>query len=205
MSWITKVVVHSSYTIEYRCNEITIFFSQLIGYIEPPSKIASRLKYVFNDSASKDSAEFPLGVLTAENRDTWASVREHLVETHNENALNTIDTAIFCLAIDDKADYSPENPVPIVQNMLHGDKNGLINRWFDKSLTLIVCKDGNAGINFEHSWGDGVAVLRYFNEIYKETTTKPICQPSDIQNASSDDTEENIFKIGEIFIIECLK
>lgn len=159
------------------------------------------MKYVFNDSASKDSAEFPLGVLTAENRDTWASVREHLVKTHNENALNTIDTAIFCLAIDDKADYSPENPVPIVQNMLHGDKNGLINRWFDKSLTLIVCKDGNAGINFEHSWGDGVAVLRYFNEIYKETTTKPICQPSDIQNASSDDTEENIFKIGETFKI----
>lgn len=121
----------------------------------PPRTIANRLKFVLNDDASSKAAEFPLGVMTAENRDTWADVREHLVDTHNETALNTIDSALFLVSLDDKADYSPENPVPIVQNMLHGDSNGLINRWFDKSLSMIVCKDGNAGVNFEHSWGDG--------------------------------------------------
>lgn len=115
------------------------------------------MKFVLNDEASNKAAEFPLGVMTAENRDTWAAVREHLIETHNETALDTIDSALFLVSLDDKADYSPENPVPIVQNMLHGDANGLINRWFDKSFSMIVCKDGNAGINFEHSWGDGEA------------------------------------------------
>lgn len=137
-------------------------------------------------------------MLTAENRDTWASVREHLVNTQNEHALETIDSALFCVAIDDKANYDNDNPVPIVQNMLHGDKNGLINRWFDKSFTLIVARDGNAGINFEHSWGDGVAVLRYFNEIYKETTTKPFFHPSDIQHLSSVDVGNDIHKIGAL-------
>ena len=47
------------------------------------------------------------------------------------------------------------------------------DRWFDKSFNLIVAKNGLSAINFEHSWGDGVAVLRFFNELYKHTTTKP--------------------------------
>lgn len=42
---------------------------------------------------------------------------------------------------------------------------------------MIVSKDGTAGVNFEHSWGDGVAVLRYFNEIFNETTKSPILHP----------------------------
>ena len=41
-------------------------------------------------------------------------------------------------------------------------------RWFDKSLQLIVAPGGHAAVNFEHSWGDGVAVLRFFNEIYMD-------------------------------------
>ena len=52
-------------------------------------------------------------------------------------------------------------------------------RWFDKSFQLVVCKDGKAAVNFEHAWGDGVAVLRFFNEVksnfenfsYSETCT----------------------------------
>ena len=46
-------------------------------------------------------------------------------------------------------------------------------RWFDKSFNLIVTKNGLSAVNFEHSWGDGVAVLRFFNELYRHTTTKP--------------------------------
>ena len=41
-------------------------------------------------------------------------------------------------------------------------------RWFDKSFSLIVDKDGRAAVNFEHSWGDGVAVLRFVNEVHKD-------------------------------------
>lgn len=153
---------------------------------------------MFNDTASKDAAEHPLGVMTAENRDVWASFREHLVQTHNENALKSIDSALFCVSIDDKSDFpcTETEPIPVVQNLLHGDENGLINRWFDKSVSLIVCKDGNAGINFEHSWGDGVAVLRYFNELFKETTTKPFIHPEDARNAQVDSSDDHVFKIG---------
>lgn len=112
-----------------------------------------------------------------------------------------IDSALFCVSLDDKVIYSNDDPVPLVRNMLHGDECGLINRWFDKSFSLIVCKDGNAGLNFEHSWGDGVAVLRYFNEIYKETTTKPFCHPDDMQKPVDDDVEQKVIKIGKLTTI----
>lgn len=42
-------------------------------------------------------------------------------------------------------------------------------RWFDKSFSIIVTKDGWAGVNFEHAWGDGVAVMRFFNDIHKDS------------------------------------
>lgn len=48
--------------------------------------------------------------------------------------------------------------------MLHGNAK---NRWFDKCFQLIVSKNGKASVNFEHAWGDGVAVLRFFNEIFQ--------------------------------------
>ncbi|ORU94772.1 MAG: hypothetical protein A6F71_09625 [Cycloclasticus sp. symbiont of Poecilosclerida sp. M] len=44
----------------------------------------------------------------------------------------------------------------------------VLHRWFDKSFQLIVTRGGHAAINFEHSWGDGVAVLRLFNELYND-------------------------------------
>jgi carnitine O-palmitoyltransferase 2 len=40
--------------------------------------------------------------------------------------------------------------------MLHGTGR---NRWFDKSFQYIVLPSGRAALNFEHSWGDGVAGL----------------------------------------------
>jgi len=38
------------------------------------------------------------------------------------------------------------------------------NRWVDKSFSVIVTSGGNAGINFEHAWGDGAVVLSFFNK-----------------------------------------
>lgn len=42
----------------------------------------------------------------------------------------------------------------------------LFFRWFDKSLFLILIGSGNVCVNFEYVWGDGVVVLRYFNEVF---------------------------------------
>ncbi|KAK0567118.1 carnitine O-acetyltransferase yat1 [Tilletia horrida] len=41
------------------------------------------------------------------------------------------------------------------------------NRWYDK-LQIIVCSNGAAGINFEHTGVDGHTVLRFVADIYTE-------------------------------------
>ncbi len=96
------------------------------------------------DTNTKE-AEFPLGVLTSENRDVWAEVRSKLVELGNETALEKIDTALYCIALDDTTTSDED---VLSRNFLYGNPN---NRWFDKNYTLIVNKDGYAGLNFEHS------------------------------------------------------
>lgn len=154
-----------------------------LGNIEQPETLLARFKHVLDDN--RPPADNPLGLLTTENRDTWAKIRYHLSEIGNEKALRTVDSALFCLCLDNGT-IDPEHPIPMIRDFLFG--NGT-NRWFDKSFSLIVSKDGTAGINFEHSWGDGVAVLRYFQEIYKETTKAPFVDPN-LQPKDANRSEE---------------
>lgn len=142
------------------------------GNIETPDVLLTRISHLYKN-ANRQPNEHPIGVLTAENRDIWASLRHHLSDIGNDKALKQIDSALFCLCLDEVS-TNKENPVPMVRNLLFGNAG---NRWFDKSLSLIVGADGTAAVNFEHSWGDGVAVLRYFNEVYKDTTQNPHVHP----------------------------
>lgn len=141
------------------------------GNILSPQELLGNLSQILNDNTPQ--AEHPLGILTCQNRDVWAKQRQHLLDTGNGDALNDIDTAIFNLVLDEGA--IEDNKHKVLKEYLHGDG---LNRWYDKSFSLIVKRDGVAGINFEHSWGDGVAVLRFFQDIFKETTTSPFIHPN---------------------------
>ncbi|CAH0714517.1 unnamed protein product, partial [Brenthis ino] len=140
------------------------------GNLLPPTEILGNLSKILNDNSPQ--ASYPLGVLTCQNRDTWAKQRAHLEETGNSEVLKKIDSAIINLILDDT--IIGDNNYKLLEEYLHSDG---LNRWFDKSCSLIVTKDGTSGVNFEHSWGDGVAVLRFFQDIYQETTTKPFIHP----------------------------
>lgn len=39
---------------------------------------------------------------------------------------------------------------------------------------MIVSEKGDSAINFEHSWGDGVAVLRYLSEVFRDSNKLPL-------------------------------
>ncbi|KAA0198976.1 hypothetical protein HAZT_HAZT010762 [Hyalella azteca] len=105
----------------------------------------------------------PLGYLTSENRDTWAKVRQELVAAGNAESLAAVDHAAFNLVLDGQV--VGQDPELCYRTFLYGDGG---NRWFDKSFSLILSADGIAALNFEHSWGDGVAVMRYFNEVSED-------------------------------------
>ena len=148
----------------------------------PSEEIYACIRHILD--AGLQEANDSIGVLTSENRDTWAALREQLVACGNEEALSAIDTALFCISLDETNSNEPDD---LAHGFLHGNAN---NRWFDKNHTLIVNANGQAGINFEHSWGDGVAMIRFFNEIYDDSaknafvtaSTKPAFERGDLKS-----------------------
>ncbi|XP_032756677.1 carnitine O-palmitoyltransferase 2, mitochondrial [Rattus rattus] len=139
------------------------------GNIVNPSEIQAHLKYILSDSSPVP--EFPVAYLTSENRDVWAELRQKLIFDGNKETLKKVDSAVFCLCLDD---FPMKDLIHLSHTMLHGDGT---NRWFDKSFNLIVAEDGTAAVHFEHAWGDGVAVLRFFNEVFRDSTQTPAITP----------------------------
>lgn len=150
------------------------------GNIEEPSVINSRLSAVLDSNEGEN--EYALGHLTAENRDTWAGLRSHLLSLGNEDKLEAVDSALFAVCLDNGAEYDDVNPVSMIREGLF-DNAG--NRWFDKSFSLLVAKDGTTSVNFEHSWGDGVAVMRYCNDVCQDVKKNPyVTDPSPVKGGN---------------------
>lgn len=142
--------------------------------------VARNLKAIVRDAENTpilEAAKSAVGVLTTENRRVWASLREVLTRdgtnSNNFECLRIIDTALFILCLDS---VSPTTGTELSMNMLCGttviEKGVQIgtctNRWYDK-LQIIVCKNGSAGINFEHTGVDGHSVLRMASDVYTDT------------------------------------
>lgn len=155
-------------------NLYTIEVLDAAGNIRDPEFIISQLKYL--ESINKVAAANPIGALTSQNRRVWAAARTHLtgLTTKNADNMTLIDSALFSISLDNIT-FDTENHGPTIRHFLFDECK---NRWFDKSFSVLIDKSGTAGVSFEHSWGDGVAVLRYFNEIFKDTTTNPFVHPS---------------------------
>ena len=51
----------------------------IIGSILPAEQIMAHLKYILNDKVKPP--EFPLAVLTAQDRDTWTKLRQDIVDS----------------------------------------------------------------------------------------------------------------------------
>ncbi|EGX93438.1 carnitine acetyl transferase [Cordyceps militaris CM01] len=141
--------------------------------------LAVNLQTIIDDAVKtpiQEAAKGAVGVLSTENRKVWSGLRDVLTrepESNNADCLNIVDSALFALCLD----YSePTSVADLCQNMLCGTsevKNGVqigtcTNRWYDK-LQIIVCKNGSAGINFEHTGVDGHTVLRFASDIYTDT------------------------------------
>ena len=141
--------------------------------------IAINLQTIIDDATQtpiQEAAKSALGVLSTENRKTWSGLRDLLTReegSNNADCLNIVDSALFVLCLD----YTePTTAAALCTNMLCGTsevERGVqigtcTNRWYDK-LQIIVCKNGSAGINFEHTGVDGHTVLRFASDLYTDT------------------------------------
>mmetsp|Transcript_13485 Transcript_13485/g.33116 ORF Transcript_13485/g.33116 Transcript_13485/m.33116 type:complete len:403 (-) Transcript_13485:13-1221(-) len=132
------------------------------GSIVPQGEIEHAIKHILS---SKPDLEKPaIGILTTEERTAWANTRAKMMESSvNRSTIADIDSALFAVCLDH---HTPVDFIDQQNTMLYGgsSKQRGRNRWFDKSFQLIILPNGKAAVNFEHSWGDGVAVLRCVRE-----------------------------------------
>ncbi|UZJ56481.1 hypothetical protein CBS101457_005801 [Exobasidium rhododendri] len=138
--------------------------------------LLGNLQAIVNDADKTDQslvAETAIGILSTEKRKTWSHLRDVLKSNeYNGKCLEVIDSALFVVCMDDA---EPEDAAQLANNMLCGtyqlhdgiQKGTCTNRWYDK-LQIIVCANGAAGINFEHTGVDGHTVLRYVADVYTE-------------------------------------
>nr|CAG4650079.1 EOG090X04D9 [Sida crystallina] len=157
------------------------------GNMLDPADIYTCINHINRDTVAPPS--HPIGYLTSENRDVWAAARQLLVK-ENGPQVESIDSALFNLVLDD---VDTENdPKKITKLFLHGNGS---NRWFDKSFSLLLSRDGKAAVNFEHSWGDGVAVMRFFNEVHKDSTQKARLHPGQSANKGRIDASQHVKRL----------
>eukprot|EP01122_Echinamoeba_exundans_P012613 TRINITY_DN531_c0_g1_i2.p1 TRINITY_DN531_c0_g1~~TRINITY_DN531_c0_g1_i2.p1 ORF type:complete len:672 (-),score=160.91 TRINITY_DN531_c0_g1_i2:64-1950(-) len=96
-----------------------------------------------------------VGLLTTDHRDKWAVARQDLfTDGVNRASLEALESAAFMVCLDDEA---PQSGNAECELLLHGggSQRQSANRWFDKTIQVIVWSNGHAGMLGEHSTIDG--------------------------------------------------
>ncbi|KAI3652212.1 hypothetical protein MP228_003515 [Amoeboaphelidium protococcarum] len=132
--------------------------------------------------AQSEQVKYPVGILTADQRDNWAQAHKHLLNISkvNKDSFENVRDSLFCIALDDVS--VPTNDFSsLYSNTAHGllrSCDSLYgygrNRWFDKTLTVIVMSDGSAGINGEHSPCDALIPSRFIDWLVENEPARDV-------------------------------
>ncbi|KAJ1724303.1 Carnitine O-acetyltransferase mitochondrial [Coemansia biformis] len=119
--------------------------------------------------AADGAAAVPVGLLTADDRDSWARNRELLRRASPENAqaLDAIEASAFLVSLEDAR---PASRKELSHAIWHGSGR---NRWFDKPCQFVVCDNARAGFNGEHSMMDGTPTLRLVEYVFAHSLRPP--------------------------------
>jgi carnitine O-palmitoyltransferase 2 len=154
------------------------------GDLRPASEIARFVHGVYSLPAEPD-ADPSICWFTGDSRDLWANSRQHLqsLTSTNRDNLHKIDSALLLVCLDsqtyDQADRSSqalgflhglyELPLDQLAAQALSSNQVQLNRWFDKSMQIIVTANGVAGGCFEHSWADGIIWQQALHKIYEDS------------------------------------
>lgn len=139
-------------------------------------------------SGSDLSSGAGLGVLTADRRDVWAQS----IKLLDSESVRTIREAHLMVCLDTVSSKAQDKFLaPLLENrdanerearlealsrqVLHSDRSNVGNRWFDKSLQLILVADDQmenflgAGVNYEHCVAEATVVTKLIEYSYAKT------------------------------------
>ncbi|KAM7372639.1 hypothetical protein PAMP_009792 [Pampus punctatissimus] len=133
----------------------------MAGRLLSPREIEYQIQRILDDPSPPQPGEEKLGALTAGDRIPWSQMRKQYFSSGiNKRSLDSIERAAFFITLDDEEQgMRGEDPVGnldrYAKSLLHGK---CYDRWFDKSFSIVIYKNGKNGLNAEHSWADAPTV-----------------------------------------------
>ncbi|ORZ24642.1 acyltransferase ChoActase/COT/CPT [Absidia repens] len=126
-------------------------------------------------ASNTNDVQKPVPLLTSWDRDNWAIARNHLLTidpAKNRTALSEIEYALFAVCLDDYnhgADSAQWSKTAFCGQQNRGQGH---NRWFDKSLSLVVENNGKAFIAGEHSPVDALTVSYMWDHMLRKSVVQ---------------------------------
>lgn len=123
--------------------------------------------------ASSEQQSAPsLGILTSRDRNSWGKAYAELSKNEdNQNNFKSIQRSIFAVCLDKETPLVSESEWrnDLSSRLLHGGGShwNSGNRWFDKTLQVIVDRNGGVGIAYEHSPAEGPPIAAMLDFVYK--------------------------------------
>lgn len=109
------------------------------------------------------------GMFTALPRDDWARLRgEMMKDPQNYQTLMMLEKALFVVCLD--LDTAPGGLSGLSANLRDGNCH---NRYYDKSMQIIVAENGRAGLCFERAAVDGSVALGFAARLQRESLALP--------------------------------
>ncbi|XP_069024991.1 carnitine O-acetyltransferase [Embiotoca jacksoni] len=131
-------------------------------------------------SASPETSEEPVGILTTQHRDSWGQAYLNLIQDKtNKESVLAIQRSIFTLCLDGATPPASDETYRscAAVQMLHGGGSrwNSANRWFDKTLQFIVGEDGICGAIYEHAPAEGPPIVALIDHVveYSRKTDMP--------------------------------
>ncbi|VVC41984.1 Hypothetical protein CINCED_3A025026 [Cinara cedri] len=173
-------------------------------------QIAAKLLNIIIDAKKSvgSAGMYPVGILTSQKRDDWAHSRELLMKSaSNRNNLALIERCLFFINFDLEIPgpefnsvckvgakgyrlFNNRDETNMMHQMIHGGGSEYCsgNRWFDKTIQLVIGRDGSNGLCYEHSPSEGIAVIELMEKLIK--STKDLNEQSTDPIASTEKNEK---------------
>ncbi|XP_063720663.1 carnitine O-acetyltransferase-like isoform X2 [Symsagittifera roscoffensis] len=129
------------------------------------------------EAMNEQTPDVPIGILTSQHRDTWTDQYTQLAsDPHNREVLRTIESSIFMLCLDydpPENESSNTRTIDVTESReklselsgfsLHGGGSNKhsCNRWFDKTIQVIVGMSDYLNVLIEHSGAEGTISSLY--------------------------------------------
>ncbi|EFN86319.1 carnitine O-acetyltransferase isoform X2 [Harpegnathos saltator] len=135
------------------------------------SELVAAIRDIMNRSYMEGK---PVGILTGNDRDTWAIDNSLLLELgNNRNIIKDIETSLFVLCLDKdipKEAFKEKNNASVRAVQTMTGFNSYVNagnRWHDKTVQYIISADGYIGMEYEHSPCEGIPIAVLHDYVLK--------------------------------------